>query len=220
MQTWLMNEAACPPAIRLEPDNTLNLLDVDFWLWYQKVTPKGMGHAFRIRFWEMFSAPRMYDILTEYQYKLSNSNDGCMRLRAPTPCPEWNDGTDKDIAVLHWLSNNAGLTSECVTEVIELFAKQQSENAIMGKTWNEAAKHAAAKQVMWPPPRPAKAVELTIASLSGEFDRYTLLAWLTDAEAQSKPLDDAMVVDEPAKPVAGSSSHPDNEDIVDGELRY
>ena len=34
MQTWLMNEAACPPAVRQEPDNMLNLLDVDFWLWY------------------------------------------------------------------------------------------------------------------------------------------------------------------------------------------
>ena len=34
MQTWLMNEAACLPAVRQEPDNTLNLLDVDFWLWY------------------------------------------------------------------------------------------------------------------------------------------------------------------------------------------
>ena len=43
MQTWLMNEAACPPAVRQEPDNTLNLLDVDFWLWYQKVTPKRHG---------------------------------------------------------------------------------------------------------------------------------------------------------------------------------
>ena len=48
MQTWLMNEAACPPAVRQEPDNTLNLLDVDFWLWYQKITPKGMAHAFKI----------------------------------------------------------------------------------------------------------------------------------------------------------------------------
>ena len=34
MQTWLMNEAACPPSVRQEHDNTLNLLDVDFWLWY------------------------------------------------------------------------------------------------------------------------------------------------------------------------------------------
>ena len=39
-------------------------------------------------------------------------------------------------------------------------------------------------------------------------------------EAQAKPLDNAMVVDEPAKPVAGSSKHPDNVDIIDGELIY
>ena len=48
MQTWLMNKAACPPAVRQEPDNALNLQDVDFWLWYQKVTPKGMARAFKI----------------------------------------------------------------------------------------------------------------------------------------------------------------------------
>ena len=65
MQTWLMNEAVCPPAVKQEPDNTLNLLDVDFWLWYQKVTPNGMAHAFRIRFWETFNAPGTYDILTD-----------------------------------------------------------------------------------------------------------------------------------------------------------
>ena len=119
MQTWLMNEAACPPAVK----HTLNLLDIDFWLWYRKVTPKGMAHAFRIRFWEMFSALGTYDILTEHQYKLPNSNDGCMWLRAPTTCPKWNEGMDEDITVLHWLSKNAGLTSECITEVIEPFTR-------------------------------------------------------------------------------------------------
>ena len=148
MQTSLMNEAACPPAVRQESNNTLNLLDADFWLWYQKVTPNGMAHAFGIRFWEMFSAPRTYDILTEYQYKLPNSNDGFMWLRALTACPKWNEGTYEDITVLHWLSKNAGLTSECITEVIKPFARWRLENTTTGMTWNEAAKRAAARQVM------------------------------------------------------------------------
>ena len=72
-----MNEAACPPAVWQEPDNTLNLLDIEFWLWYRKVTPKGMAHAFKIKFWETFSTPGYYDILTDNQYKIPNSNDGC-----------------------------------------------------------------------------------------------------------------------------------------------
>ena len=134
-----------------------------------------MARAFRIRFWETFNAPGTYDILTNNQYKLPNSNDGCMQLRAPTACPEWNKGIDEDEKLFHWLSKNAGLTSECVTEVIEPFARRQSENTITGKTWNEATKHAAAKQITQPPPHPVKAVELTTAPSSGTFEQYTLL---------------------------------------------
>ena len=96
-----------------------------------------------------------------------------MRLRAPTACPKWNKGTDEDIAVLLWLSKNAGLTSECITEVIVPFARQQLENNTTSATWNEAAKRAAAKQVMRPPPCPPKAVEPTTAPLSGDV-RVTL----------------------------------------------
>ena len=79
---------------------------------------------------------------------MPNSNDGCMQLRAPTACPEWNVGTDEDVKVLQWLSEHAGLTSECVSEVIKPFTKWQSENAINGMTWHEAAKHVATRQVM------------------------------------------------------------------------
>ena len=131
-----------------------------------------------------------------------------MWLRSPTTCPEWNKGTEEDEKVLHWLSRNAGLTSECITEVIELFTRRRLENAILGKMWNEAAKCAAAKQVTRPPPCPGKAVESTTAPSSRTFEQYTLLNRLSDAaKVQTKPSDDAMIIDEPAKPVAGSSKH-------------
>ena len=162
-----------------------------------------MACAFKIRFWETFNAPRTYNILTDNQYKLPNSNDSCMRLRAPTTCPKWNEGMEEDEKVLHWLSKNAGLTSECVTEVIELFTRRRLENAISGKTWNEAAKRAAIKQVTWPPPRPVKAVESTTALSPGTFKQYTLLNQLSDTvKAQTKPSDNPMIINEPVKPVA------------------
>ena len=87
-------------------------------------------------------------------------------------------------------------------------------------TWNEAAKCAATKQVMQPPPHPPKAVEPTMAPLCGEFNHYTLLDWLSDAETQAKPLDDAMVINKPVKPVAGSGKHTNDVDDIDGELIY
>ena len=78
-----------------------------------------------------------------------------------------------------------------------------------------------AKQVMQPPPCPLKAVEPTTALSCSKSDQYTLLNRLSDAaKVQTKPSDDAMVIDEPAKPVAGSSKHPNNMDIIDSELIY
>ena len=144
-----------------------------------------------------------------------------MWLRAPTACPECNEGMENDEKVLHWLSQNAGLTSEYVAEVIEPFARQRVENAISGKTWNKAAKCAATKQVSRPPPCPIKAVESTTAPSPGTFKQYTLLDRLSDAAiAKTQPHDNAMIIDEPVKPVAGSSKHPDDTDVIDGELIY
>ena len=61
---------------------------------------------------------------------------------------------------------------------------------------------------------------MTTALSPGAFNQYTLLNQLSDAEAQEKTLDDAMVIDEPVKPVAGSSKDPDNADVIEGELIY
>ena len=73
---------------------------------------------------------------------------------------------------------------------------------------------------MQPPPCPAKVGELNTMSLSGALKQYTLLDQLADVEVQSKQVDDAMVINEPAKLVADSSKHPNNMDVVDGELIY
>ena len=86
--------------------------------------------------------------------------------------------------------------------------------------WNEAVKCAAARQVMRPPPCLAKVMEPNTVSSSSAFEQYTLLDRLVDAEVRTKPADDTMVIDEPVKPVASSSKHPDDVDIVDGELIY
>ena len=91
-----------------------------------------MAHAFKIKFWETFNTPKYYNILTKGRYKLPNSNDGCMWLRASTACPRWNEGTNEDKTILQWLSIYGGLTYECISEVIKPLAKQQAENTTTG----------------------------------------------------------------------------------------
>ena len=53
------------------------------------------------------------------------------------------------------------------------------------------------------------------------FEQTTLLDRLTEAEVQLASTNDNIVIDEPVKPVAGSSKHPDDQEfVVDGELLY
>ena len=89
-----------------------------------------------------------------------------------------------------------------------------------GMMWNKAATHAATRQVMQAPPCPTKVVALNTASSSSVFEQYTLLNQLTEAEAQPTSIGNAMVINEPAKPVAGLSKHPDDADVMDSELIY
>ena len=142
-----------------------------------------------------------------------------MRLRARTACPEWVEGNEADEKILRWLSTHAGLTSECVMEVIEPFTKRRSENLTHGMTWNEAAKRAASRKTAQLPSRailtalPGSAITPKPIGQDSTSDTVT--------EPQLLKLDDDMVIDEPAKPVAGPSTHPDEpEFIADGDLMY
>ena len=76
-------------------------------------------------------------------------------------------------------------------------------------------------RVSRPPPHPIKAIESTTAPSPSTFEQYTLLDQLSDAAiVKTQPRNDAMIVDEPVKPVAGSSKHPDNTDVINSELIY
>ena len=81
-------------------------------------------------------------------------------------------------AVRQYTSHTAfGVSMERVfgVTVIKPFTKQQAKNTTKGTTWNEAAKCAATRQVMQPPPHLAKVVEPNTVSSSSAFKQYTLL---------------------------------------------
>ena len=60
---------------------------------------------------------------------------------------------------------------------------------------------------MQPLPCPAKVVAPNTASSSSVVEEYTLLDRLTEAEPQSTSMGNAMVINKPAKPIAGLSKH-------------
>jgi hypothetical protein len=54
LKGWQLNPHRILPAIRQESDGTMNLHDVDIWMWLQKVTPKKNSSGFRKSLWALF----------------------------------------------------------------------------------------------------------------------------------------------------------------------
>ena len=50
MQVWAPNESTCPAAVRQSPDGTLNIHDVDFYIWTKKISPKEDAKLFKQQF--------------------------------------------------------------------------------------------------------------------------------------------------------------------------
>ena len=85
--------------------------------------------------------------------------------------------------------------------------------------WNKAAKQAAARQSMQLPPHPTKVAAPTATSSSSTLKQQPLLDRLTKSWLTLN--DNDMVVDDPAKPAAGWSKHPDDpEFITNSDLLY
>jgi hypothetical protein len=57
LKGWQLNPHGVLPAVRLLLDGTMNLHDVDIWMWLQKVTPKKNSSGFRKGLWALFQQP-------------------------------------------------------------------------------------------------------------------------------------------------------------------
>ena len=68
MQAWILNEFACPPAMRQLPDGTLNLHDVDFYSWMKKISPKEDVAVFKQAFWHLFTVPDWFNTPTNAEF--------------------------------------------------------------------------------------------------------------------------------------------------------
>ena len=93
MQVWILNEFACPPAVTQLPDSTLNLHDVDFYIWI-KILPKEDILVFKQQFWHLFAVPDWLNTLTKAKYSWDGNVNGCMQLRAHKKCPPLKHGIE------------------------------------------------------------------------------------------------------------------------------
>ena len=95
MQAWILNESTCQLAVRQLPNSTLNLHDVDFYIWMKKISPKEDASVFKQQFWHIFTVPDWFNTLTNAEFHKDGSMNGCMRLCTLKKCPPLKHGIDQ-----------------------------------------------------------------------------------------------------------------------------
>ena len=119
LSLWQHNLEGVPTAIRQEDDRSLNLSDVDIWMWLKIITPtKGM----MMRQWlmQLFGEASQWaslvdvsELLAPHSSKLRNSAQTEYKSRSqPTA-----DMLLKDLAI--WLGKQAEMTLTCMAKVEE-----------------------------------------------------------------------------------------------------
>ena len=126
MQVWILNDSACPPAVRQLPDGMLNLHDVDFYIWMKNILPKEDAAIFKQQFWHLFTVSGWFNTLTNAKYSKDSSVNGFMHLYAPKRCPPLKHGI-KQSELAWWLGAHPGLTSELTSQVVEPFTEWHAE---------------------------------------------------------------------------------------------
>ena len=197
MQAWILNKYACLLEVRQLSNGTLNLYDVDFYIWMKNTPPKEDTSVFKQQFWHIFMVPDWFNTLTNAEFHKDSSMNGCMRLCALKKCPPLKHGI-KQSKLAHWLREKAGLTSELTKQVVEPFTEWHVEYTCKGIAWNKAARQAHEKCK-------ARSVTTEKVVIPHPEKMPTFLNRLTDKSTQP---DNNMIVNETASVTAEPKTWP------------
>ena len=178
----------------------LYLHDVDFYIWLRRTSPKEGNKFFKTQFWKLFQLNNLFKISTNNMFHQEGSVNGCLWLSAWKKCPPL-DANLEQLALMQWLWDNAGLTTQLVEEVIKPYATQCTQNLLLDTTWNEPAKWAEEKC------KPHASTTRTIVVPHLE-QAPTLLQQVTENKALDQNYD--MIIDDPVPDISGSSTHLDS----------
>ena len=102
------------------------------------ILPKEDVAIFKQQFRHLFAVSGWFNTLSNAEYSKDGSMNGFMHLGAPKRCSPLEHG-NKQSELAWWLGAYARLTSELVSQVVELFVEWHAEYTCSRATWNEAA---------------------------------------------------------------------------------
>jgi hypothetical protein len=117
-----LNLHEVPPVIQQESDGTMNLHDVDIWMWLQKATLKKSSSVFRKSLWMLFQQSGCWCELASDQHVPLPIGDTFHA--SITKAYDWGDRHPRDHSkkeLAQWLGQHSGIDISCAA-LLEIFA--------------------------------------------------------------------------------------------------
>ena len=113
LRGWQVNPDGVPPTICQEEDGSMNLLNIDIWLWMQTIAPSIAPVVFKWVLWKIFQEKGQWATLTKGITPPSPVGD---TLRLSIKCQfDWGGHSPQDVGneeLADWVAVNAGITIE------------------------------------------------------------------------------------------------------------
>ena len=173
LRGWQLNPNGVPPAIRQEDDGTMNLLDVDIWMWVQVIAPKVAAPTFKWVIWKLFQQLGHWAALVCNQHIPPLMGDTLWSsIRQPY---EWGAHTASTVPIGElaiWLAEYAGIITEHAQWLKHFAAQVALGEAHNGPAW--ASKPKKKRRIKRFPKR------LQMSRLDNELEEFT-----THAQAEA-----------------------------------
>jgi hypothetical protein len=142
LKGWKLNPHGVLPAVQQESDGTMNLHDVDVWMWLQKVTPKKNSSRFRKSLWALFQQPgSWFQWVSDLRIPSPTGDTFCASI---TEAYDWGDHHPRDHSkqeLAQWLMQHGGIDITHAA-LLEVFA----ERLASGTAHNHPARLGKCKQ--------------------------------------------------------------------------
>ena len=77
------------------PDGTLNLHNVDLYIWMRNISPKEDVAIFKQQLWHLFTVPGWFNTLKKVTFSWEGCINGSLCLCAHKKCPPLKHGIEK-----------------------------------------------------------------------------------------------------------------------------
>lgn len=125
LQTWACGPSSIPPAICDDGNGTLNVCDVNLWMWFHRTMPMDHQVPYKVLFWSLFQQPNCWAELIGTQWLYTSESILCQLVKDRFIWPR-NPELTKELNLALWVGCFGGVTPKNTQQSEKFVARHKT----------------------------------------------------------------------------------------------